>query len=389
MKLLFVHDHPFFRDTDGTVYTGGSFPFSLWDNYLQNFDEITVFGRSSTSVRSKISVTSGNPRVRFYLTENYTSVGTLLRNIRKLKEELRPLIAEADIILVRLPSVLGFIAGKEAKKNGKSVWVEQVGNAREALGAHGSFLGILAAPIFEFKNKKAVKNADYITYVTESKLQNDYPASKNAYAISLSDVIINYILESRELEMSRFNSDTLHLGLVGSFEARYKGQDLLLHAINLLDEDIRNKIKISFVGKGDYGWVLELAKQIGLLDNINFVGSLAPGEEINKFLRSLSLYIQPSLTEGMPRATIEAMAMGCPIIGSNVGGIPDIVSASFVHKKGDFKQLSTHIKQLFNDRSTLLIEAKLSLNKAKPYAIENLHKRRRDFYNELNRREKL
>ncbi|MGB3065750.1 glycosyltransferase [Sphingobacterium thalpophilum] len=389
MKLLFVHDHPFYRDANRVVYTGGSFPYSLWDNYLQNFDEIIVFGRLSTSVRSKNSITSGNPMVQFYLTENYRSVVTLLRNMGKLRKELRSLIAEADVVLTRLPSVLGFVAGVEAKRLDKPVWVEQVGNAREALGTHGSLLGVLAAPIFEFENKKAVKRANYVTYVTENKLQKDYPANQATCTVSLSDVIIKHILNYDELDMKRFNGEFLHLGVIGSFEARYKGQDILLRAINLLDNEIKSRIKISFVGKGECKWVLQIAKQLDLLDNIVFTGALEPGAEINAYLKSLSLYIQPSLTEGMPRATIEAMAMGCPVIGSNAGGIPDVVSNVFVHKKGDFKQLSTHIRQLFNDRSTLMKEAELSLEKAKPYAIENLHKKRRDFYNEMNKREKL
>ena len=108
------------------------------------------------------------------------------------------------------------------------------------------------------------------------------------------------------------------------------------------------------------------------------------GEQINLMLKSLSLYIQPSLTEGMPRASIEAMSMGCPIIGSNAGGIPDIVNPKFIHNKGDFKALASHILFLFNNREILKSEAGNSLRKAIPYQFDKLRDRRNLFYKKLN-----
>src|SRR5690554_6404125 len=114
------------------------------------------------------------------------------------------------------------------------------------------------------------------------------------------------------------------------------------------------------------------------------MGPLEAGNQINGFLKTLSLYTQPSLTEGMPRATIEAMAMGCPVIGSNVGGIPDIVSDRFVHRRGSIKELSNHIKQLHMNRELLNNEGLLSLKKAIPYLKKNLDHKRIEFYNKIN-----
>lgn len=51
------------------------------------------------------------------------------------------------LFLVRLPSVLGLIAGKIALKNKKYLWVEQVGNTSESLMGHGSILGKFIAPV--------------------------------------------------------------------------------------------------------------------------------------------------------------------------------------------------------------------------------------------------
>lgn len=385
MKLLFVHDHPFYREENGEVYSGGSFPSKLWFNYLINFDQLWVFGRRTSSLQSKNTLSSGDSGVSFYLTESYTSALTLLRNYRRIQEELRILIENVDVVLIRLPSVLGIIAGKEAFKLNKPIWVEQVGNAKEALESHGSLLGRFVAPILENFNQKAIKNADFVTYVTNNKLQLDYPAQKHAITVTLSNVIIKRILEESELQNNRFYSSIFKIGLVGGFDARYKGQDLLLKAISRLPTNIIQTIELFFVGKGEFNWVLEQAKALGLGSNIKYIGALEAGDKINAMLSGLSLYVQPSLTEGMPRATIEAMAMGCPVIGSDAGGISDIVSSNFVHRKGDFTKLSQDILQLIKNRDLLYKESIESLKKSADYHIDVLTERRRNFYTLMNK----
>jgi glycosyltransferase involved in cell wall biosynthesis len=384
MNLLFVHDHPFYLEGN-VFYSGGGLPYNIWNNYLINFNKVVVFGRQSNNLKDK-KVKSSIKNVSFLLTKNYLSISDLLKNKRKIKLELKTLITETDVVLVRLPSVLGFIAAEQAFKMNKKVWVEQVGNANEALGSHGSLLGKIAAPFFDFQNKKIVSKADFVTYVTEFKLQKDYPISKSAVTISLSDVTINKILNKKEFDEERFFGDLFKIGLIGGFDAKYKGQNILLKAIALLDENIKKNIKINFIGKGDYQWVVNLAETLSLKDNIEYIGPLESGDQINEFLKSLSLYVQPSMTEGMPRATIESMAMGCPVIGSDVGGLPDIVSDRFIHKKGNVKELSNHIKFLFDNRNVLEEEAILSLEKAIPYLKTNLDEKRLDFYCKMNQK---
>jgi len=383
MKLLFVHDHSFYRAEDKTVYTGGSFPKNVWNNYLINFKTVDVYARNSNSLKSKNGVSS-TENVSFYLTDKYTSVLNFIKNKKNIEKELESLVKEADVVLARLPSVLGFLAGSVALRQNKPLWVEQVGNAEEALSSHGSLLGKIAAPFFDYQNKKIIRKADFASYVTESKLQKDYPVNTEALTVALSNAIINTILKEEDLDKERFFGDVFRIGLIGGFDAKYKGQDILLNAISLLEENIRKNIKISFIGKGDYSWVVSLAENLNLKDNIDYMGPLEAGNQINGFLKTLSLYTQPSLTEGMPRATIEAMAMGCPVIGSNVGGIPDIVSDRFVHRRGSIKELSNHIKQLYMNRELLNNEGLLSLKKAIPYLKKNLDHKRIEFYNKMN-----
>lgn len=382
MILLFVHDHPFYKDGN-FVYSGGGLPSEIWNNYLLNFNNVLVYGRNSRKLKDK-KVLSSISKVEFHLTDSYNSVFDIFKNIHKIYIELDCLIAQADVVLVRLPSVLGIVAGMRTKRQNKLLWVEQVGNAYEALSSEGSFIGKVSAPFINYLNKKTVIKADFISYVTNNKLQRDYPSNLKSKNVVLSDVIINSLLSEKECNSERFSGSLFRIGLIGGFDAKYKGQDVLLYAISLLTENVRRNIKVSFIGKGEYSWVLSLAESLNLKDNIECVGSLESGQEINEFLKKLTLYVQPSLTEGMPRATIEAMAMGCPVIGSNVGGIPDIVTERFVHKRKNFKELAKHIEFLYYNRDVLELESILSLEKAGPYLKMNLDKKRVDFYTKMN-----
>lgn len=377
MKILFIHDHPFYEE-NGLVYSGGGLPAQVWLNYLEFFTSIEVFGRKSFDLKDS-KVLSSIDNVTFYLTQNYSTYKDFFIKKRIIIIELKSLILKSDIVLVRLPSVLGFLAAPIAQKMGKKLIVEQVGNSYEALSTHGTFLGKMVAPLFQMVNRKIVKNADYISYVTISKLQKEYPSK--GIKTSISNVVIECIVSEKEINSYRFTEENLKIGLIGSFDARYKGQEVLLKAIHCLPSDIKLRIVLYFIGKGDSSWLLKLVKSLNLEKNVKFIGSKESGKEIFEFLSSLSLYVQPSLTEGMPRSLLEAMSVGCPVLGSKVGGIPDVIDNEFLHKPGDFKMLSAQILLLFKNRQLLAREALRSIQVVKPFQKNLLNLKRKEFYN--------
>lgn len=58
--------------------------------------------------------------------------------------------------------------------------------------------------------------------------------------------------------------------------------------------------------------------------NVNFLGNI-PNHELPKILNQHEVFILPSLYEGMPKALLEAMACGLPVIGTNVKGINEVI----------------------------------------------------------------
>lgn len=105
--------------------------------------------------------------------------------------------------------------------------------------------------------------------------------------------------------------------------APYKGLDVLIQALAGA-RDL--SICCRFVGfsEQDAPALLEQASSLGIRDRCVFEGYW-PRQHLSAFYRLADALILPSRTEGMANVTVEAMAFGTPVLGTNVGGTPDIV----------------------------------------------------------------
>jgi glycosyltransferase involved in cell wall biosynthesis len=101
-----------------------------------------------------------------------------------------------------------------------------------------------------------------------------------------------------------------------------KGLGDLIRAFSRLP---RGGFELEIVGDGPDERVLrELVRDLGLLDEIRFLGSLSRAEVAQRF-READLFTLPSSAEAFGNVFAEALASGLPIVGSTVGGIPELV----------------------------------------------------------------
>lgn len=104
-----------------------------------------------------------------------------------------------------------------------------------------------------------------------------------------------------------------------------KGIEVLLEAVNSLNDD---KIKVLIVGNDKNDYAQQLKAHYKSNSNIVFTGKHM---EVRPFLELADLFVIPTKDEGrregIPNAPLEAMAMECVVLGSNVSGVKDILSA--------------------------------------------------------------
>lgn len=118
-----------------------------------------------------------------------------------------------------------------------------------------------------------------------------------------------------------FGAEEFVAGHLGAF-TREKGQDVALAALAELEERLP-AARLVLAGEGPlkssaaFLRALERAgKRVRLLGDV---------EDVRRFFAGLDVFLMPSRTEGLGSAVLLAMAHGVPIVGSRVGGIPEIV----------------------------------------------------------------
>lgn len=145
-----------------------------------------------------------------------------------------------------------------------------------------------------------------------------------------------------------------HKAFVVGFAGRLveeKGVDLLLEAAAGL-----TGVRVEILGSGPLRARLErLGKRLGLAHRLAFRGTL-PSTQMPRFYHRLDVLVlpsrsQPNWVEQFGRVLVEAMACGVPVVGSDCGEIPHVISdAGLIFPEGDAKALRVCLARLMADR---------------------------------------
>ena len=108
-----------------------------------------------------------------------------------------------------------------------------------------------------------------------------------------------------------------------------KGLEYLISAMKLVLIKKKNA-KLLIIGYGPMkAKLVNLALDLNLLNTAVFFSQVMSREEISKILAKATIYVLPSIKEGLPLSVLEAMACGLPIIGCNVSGVNELVFDKF------------------------------------------------------------
>jgi len=104
-----------------------------------------------------------------------------------------------------------------------------------------------------------------------------------------------------------------------------KGLTYLLDTAALVEKTHPN-VEFKVYGEGELrDELLAKAKTLGLDGEKIFVGAFTNREELSRIMAGTDICVMSSILEGQPLSVVEAMAYGCPIVTTAVGGIPELI----------------------------------------------------------------
>lgn len=389
MRLFFITEGRFVRRSNGVVYSvNGGFDNSLWERYLRFFDEICVVGRvlSDDKFVVKEANLASNDKVSFIDLPYYVGPIEYLKVKQKIRGVLDKVLVSGVAYICRVPGQIGRLATSILIRKKIPYAVEVVGDPWDVF-APGGVKHVLR-PWFRYQGRKelrkSVENAGAALYVTNKKLQVRYPVKRGVFQIGVSDVKIDAVSMPLSPHVLKSKPSVLKIISVGSLEQMYKSPDVVLKAMKLL----QNKgihCELTWLGDGRFKEsMIELADKLGMAICCHFVGNVS-SQEVRRYLSESDLFVLVSRTEGLPRALIEAMAMGLPCIGSNVGGIPELLEEVVVVEKNQVKELADKIELMHVDIAFANQQAVRNYAEAKDYYDEVLDKKRMLFFEEVKR----
>lgn len=279
------------------------------------------------------------------------------------------------------------------------------------VGGYGTPTGMLAIEILKIRKIPFILNADGGFIRKESKLKfliKKHFIKKAAYYLSsgkeTSKCLEYYGAMSNEISEYPFSSlnqndildevlspneknaykERLHIDedkvilSVGQFIYR-KGFDVLLEACNKLSKEYG----IYIVGGEPTQEYISL-KEKYKLDNVHFVGFKSK-EELKEYYLASDLFVLPTREDVWGLVINEAMACGLPVITTDrcVAGLELVNENGFIVPVDRADILAERIEEVMSDGQLAIQMGKASLEKIRPYTIENMAEQHVSIFNEI------
>ena len=176
------------------------------------------------------------------------------------------------------------------------------------------------------------------------------------------------IVEILNKSFIKYPRDKNFLRIIYAGEISYeKGFHILMEAFKLLD---KKKFQIDAIGPNlmNVNYI-----DLKMVCGINYLG-VFDYEETLKAISSHDLLVLPTLLEGMPNVIKEAGLLKTPVLGSNIGGVPEILKngeRGFLFKQGDVTDLICQFQNISMNYNDALLKSEILFEHIlKEYSID-------------------
>ncbi len=298
------------------------------------------------------------------------SLPTLIRGIVRA-------VRRSQACYLKMPDVLGTVVGLVLWCMRRPYAVEVVADAYEGIRhAKKRMFGCdLYARVFDSLTRCIVSRAATVTYISQY-LQSRYPHPKPDRQFVFCSVDISETDRGQPRGRDDFDVTPFRLVAAGRLSAE-KGHVYLIRAMKAVIETSEGRVLLEVLGDGPERPALESeVKALGLEKHVRFIGIVKRGASLHQYLDRAQLYVLPSLTEGMGRGLIEAMARGVPCVATAVGGVPEYLETDCLVPAADPTALANRILTVMHEPDTLArwstanIEATLAFSPAQLQVIK-------------------
>lgn len=374
MKVLFSSQYTV--EFDGKYYYNNGLE-STYRRYLILGDELTIIARVKRVEHSTASRIDDSA-FKFVFIHKINTLSSMLTKIQENNTILKKEVEKADLCVAHIPATNSNLVVKYAKQMHKPYITVVVGCVWDALWNY-DWRGKLLAPRAFLEMRHTQKEAPYSIYVTKQFLQHRYPtngkwiACSNVNMHTGDETVLMRRIEQIKLLKTKFRR--LKIGTSAAIDVPYKGQEYVIRALAELRKQ-GVEYEYCLLGSGSTRRLQGIAFELGVSDLVQFRGAL-PHNKVASFYDEIDLYVQPSKQEGLPRSVIEAMSRGCLCLGTNVAGIPELVSGKYLFPKGNYMQIANTLKSITIE--DLEQEAKRNFEIAKGYDNRILNEKRCNF----------
>ena len=185
-----------------------------------------------------------------------------------------------------------------------------------------------------------------VCYVTDD-LRKHYAGTHRGMPVSVISNGVERIDKERMERPATFSHNWFNLAIVGRID-KVKGHDVAIQALATRETPLDAHLHIIGTGPRE-AELRELAEMYGVRDRVHFLGFQ---RNIYQYLAHSDVILMPSLHEGLPYTLLESMALGTPLITSQVGGLAEILNnnvTGLLIPPGDYQALAKAISSLRND----------------------------------------
>lgn len=172
--------------------------------------------------------------------------------------------------------------------------------------------------------KKFLRKATSVHFLNERERDNSYKYYSNSFIVP-NGIDIDYNVDER-------NRDK-YIAYLGRYDINHKGIDILLEAVQLIKNEIRdNGYKLIMHGYDPEGislsFINDFISNNNLTDIISVRGPITNSEDKIQFLSNASAYILTSRYEGFPITVLEALSVDTPCLVSEGTNVSELVESN-------------------------------------------------------------